>query len=99
VAVFAAPVFAARYYYPPPYYYYPPPAYYPPEPPVYIEQGASPSYPVPPQYQQPQTRPQGQYQPDGQVYWYYCAAVRGYYPQVQSCAGGWQKVVPQPPPG
>jgi hypothetical protein len=73
VAVFAAPVFAARYYYaplydyyPPPYYYYPPPAYYP---------------------------------PDGQVYWYYCAAVRGYYPQVQSCAGGWQKVVPQPPPG
>ena len=100
VVIFAAPFYAVpRYYYPPPHYYYPPPAYYPPEPPVYIEQGAPPSYPVPPQYQPPQPQPQGQYQPDGQAYWYYCAAVRGYYPHVKVCPGGWQKVPQTPPPG
>ncbi|MEK6243386.1 MAG: hypothetical protein AABM33_02710 [Pseudomonadota bacterium] len=91
----AASILASRYYYPPSYYYdspsyyYPPHVYYPPTPPVYIEQGGSPSYAVP---------PQSQYQPDSQSYWYYCQASRGYYPHVQNCPGGWQRVAPQPSP-
>ena len=32
-------------------------------------------------------------------YWYYCQNPQGYYPYVNSCPGGWMKVVPQPPPG
>jgi hypothetical protein len=31
-------------------------------------------------------------------YWYYCQNPQGYYPYVQSCPGGWMKVVPQPAP-
>jgi hypothetical protein len=94
-------VFATRYYYSSPYYYYPPPVYYTPAPPpVYIEQGAPPSYAVPPQsqYQQPQTQPQGQYQPDAPAYWYYCPSARQYYPHLKVCPGGWQRVAPQSPP-
>jgi hypothetical protein len=30
-------------------------------------------------------------------FWYYCADSQTYYPYVQQCASGWQKVVPQPP--
>jgi hypothetical protein len=30
--------------------------------------------------------------------WYYCARPKGYYPYVQQCPGGWQRVAPQPPP-
>ena len=30
-------------------------------------------------------------------FWYYCGASRTYYPYVKECAGGWQKVTPQPP--
>lgn len=29
-------------------------------------------------------------------FWYYCRNPAGYYPYVQSCAGGWQQVTPQP---
>ena len=36
--------------------------------------------------------------PAAQAYWYYCPQSRAYYPQVQSCACGWQRVAPQPPP-
>jgi hypothetical protein len=82
---FAAPIIAGAYL--ASRYYYPPAYYYPPSPPVYIEQPAP--YSVP---------PQSQYQPDTQAYWYYCAASRGYYPHVQTCPGGWQKVPPQSPP-
>ncbi|HUO43516.1 MAG TPA: hypothetical protein VMT94_01215 [Burkholderiales bacterium] len=87
----APPVFWP--YYPAPYYYYPPPYYYPPvvtvpsSPPVYIEQ--------------PQPQPQSSSStPPGEVdgYWYYCAAAKAYYPYVRQCAGGWQRVSPQPPP-
>ncbi len=89
---FAAPIIAGAYlasrYYYPPTYYYPPDTYYPPSPPVYIEQPAPYSVPPQSQYQQPDT----------QAYWYYCAASRGYYPHVQACPGGWQKVAPQSPP-
>jgi hypothetical protein len=89
---FAAPIIAGAYlasrYYYPPTYYYPPAIYYPPPPPVYIEQPAP--YSVP---------PQSQAQPQSQAYWYYCPSSRAYYPHVQSCSTGWQRVAPQPPPG
>lgn len=81
------------WHYPPPYYY---PPYYPPvvaverySPPVYIEQPAQPllppslsAAPAPP----PPTN-----------FWYFCGAAKAYYPYVQECPGGWQKVSPQPP--
>lgn len=66
-------------------WYYPPPYYYPPYPPVVIER--------PPVYVEqsapPQTAQAG--------YWYYCAAAKAYYPYVNECPGGWQRVAPQPP--
>lgn len=34
--------------------------------------------------------------PPVQQYWYYCANPQGYYPSVQQCSAGWQKVLPQP---
>lgn len=34
--------------------------------------------------------------PPPQNYWYYCADSQAYYPYVQSCAGGWQRVLPRP---
>jgi hypothetical protein len=33
--------------------------------------------------------------PPVQQYWYYCGNPQGYYPNVQACPGGWQKVLPQ----
>jgi len=77
-------------YYPPPYYY--PYSYYPPvmaapsQPPVYIEQGSA--QPAP---QQAPTTPEN-------YYWYHCDKPDGYYPYIKECLGGWQKVVPTPPP-
>jgi len=66
-------------------WYYPPPYYYPPYSPVVIER--------PPVYVEqsapPQTAQAG--------YWYYCAAAKAYYPYVNECPGGWQRVAPQPP--
>jgi hypothetical protein len=38
-------------------------------------------------------------QADQQAYWYYCPETLTYYPYVEQCAGGWQLVVPQAPPG
>jgi hypothetical protein len=70
-------------YYPAPVYY-PTPAYYPVQsPPVYVERNDVAPAPAPAQ-------------PAGD--WYYCAETRGYYPYVQQCAGGWQRVPPSPPP-
>ena len=79
------PLFSPWYY--PPAYSYPPYPYYPPaavsSPSVYIEQsGRYQSAPVP---QTPQYR-------------YYCNASRAYYPYVNACPGGWQRVAPRPPP-
>jgi hypothetical protein len=69
-----------------PRYFYPYPTYVyplvPAQDPTYIEQ-------VPPQSADP-----GQ----GAHYWYYCNATKTYYPYVKDCPGGWQAVVPQPPP-
>lgn len=36
-------------------------------------------------------------QPPAQAYWYFCADSQAYYPYVQSCASGWQRVLPRPP--
>ena len=92
------------YYAPAPTYYYPPaPTYY--SPPVYIEQPAQQYY-VPPQSQaQPQYEPQAQRQysvppqsqaqPQQDTSWFYCPSSQAYYPNVQTCAEGWQRVNPQ----
>ena len=70
--------------------YYPPAYYYPPyapivverAPQVYIEQYVPPPAPVP--------------QSSQVSYWYYCNASKAYYPYVNECPSGWQKVLPQP---
>jgi len=71
------------WWYYPPYYYYPQVITVPAAPTTYIEQGS------------PQTGPA----PQPQGYWYYCAESKIYYPYVKECAGSWQRVTPQPPPG
>ena len=84
---FGAPFYSPFYYAPYPYYprYYPAPVVVEREP-VYVERD-----PVPAQPAQPQAQPQA---PAG--YWYYCSESGGYYPYVKECAGGWQRVAPQP---
>ena len=83
---FGVPFAAYPYYYPPYYYpaYYPAPVVVQQQPTVYVEQPVA----------APQVQPQ---QPSG--YWYYCAASQAYYPYVRDCAGGWQRVAPQPQGG
>ncbi len=78
----------AFWYYPPPYYYYPPAYYYPP---VIAAPVSPPAYIERGDANAPQEQPQG--------YWYYCPEAKAYYPYVKQCAGGWQRVAPQPPPG
>lgn len=72
------------WYYPAPYYYYPP------YPPVVTVPSAPTTY-----IEQGSGEPAAQ----SQGYWYYCADANAYYPYVKQCPGGWQRVVPQPPPG
>lgn len=74
-------------YYPSPYYspYYAP--YYPPVATV----------PYTPTYIEQGSPPQAA--PAAQSYWHYCADSRSYYPYVNQCASGWQRVSPTPPPG
>jgi len=36
-------------------------------------------------------------QPPPLASWYYCDNLRGYYPYVQQCPGGWRAVSPTPP--
>jgi len=98
---FAYPFYARPYYYPSPFFY-PPAYYYPPvysppvviqpaPPPVYIEQGfQQPQGYSQPVQQQPQAAPV-------ESSWYYCAESQAYYPYAKQCAGGWQRVTPQPP--
>jgi hypothetical protein len=40
----------------------------------------------------------GQAAPQAQAsnFWYYCAEPQGYYPYVQQCRNGWQRVSPTP---
>ena len=86
LGVMIGPSWDPWYYRPYRYPYYEP--YYPPvvmvqpqSPPVYIEQGGG-------------TIAESSRQTN---YWYYCNASRTYYPYVNECPGGWQRVVPQPP--
>jgi hypothetical protein len=67
------------------------PYYYPYGYPYYYPYGYPYSYypytdPQPPVYSEPED-----------FYWYYCQAPEGYYPYVESCPGGWTKVIPAPP--
>jgi hypothetical protein len=81
---FGAPFFGYPYYAPYyPRYYYPAPVVVEREP-VYIERDPVPA--------QPQAQPQA----PAAGYWYYCAQSGAYYPYVKECAGGWQRVAPQP---
>jgi hypothetical protein len=80
-------------YYGPPYYY--PPAYYAPDyhyAPYYDPYQAD--YDSAPVYIE---QGGGQAAPASN-WWYYCPASQTYFPYVQECPGGWQRVVPQPPP-
>ena len=36
--------------------------------------------------------------PNTQQWWYWCVSARNYYPYVNSCSEGWQRVAPQPTP-
>ncbi len=87
--IWIGPTWEPRWYDGPRYYYH----YYPyvPDPPtVIIQQPDVYYYPAP---QPAQPAPQ---QPPS--YWYYCRDPKGYYPYVNACPGGWQKVTPTPPP-
>jgi hypothetical protein len=67
-----------------PYYsYYPYYPYYAPAPAAVVQQ------------QSPVDAQPASSQAD---YWYYCQDPQGHYPYVQSCPGGWMKVVPQTAP-
>jgi hypothetical protein len=92
---FGVPLYAPSYYpyapysyypaygYPAPAYGYPPVAVAPSLPSAYVEQATAPSA-------------SGPVQPQGD--WYYCADSKSYYPYVQDCHAGWQRVPAQPPP-
>ena len=86
VFLHAAPAFI----YPRPYYAYPPPTYSP-----YYYPPAPIQYAPPPVYMErydgaPSSRSQ---------YWYFCPNTSAYYPDVQECAGGWQRMLPPQPVG
>ena len=53
-------------------------------------------YPAPVYYAPPPAPPVYVEQPPAQGYWYYCADSQAYYPYVQNCASGWQRVLPRP---
>ena len=57
-----------------------------PAPQIYIEQPQALTQVAPAQSQ------------DANNYWYFCESAQAYFPYVNECAGGWQRVVPQPPP-
>jgi len=77
-----APLVFAPWY----YRHYYPPAYYPA--PAVVYPSAPPVY-----VEQGQEAPA----PRADSYWYYCPEAKAYYPYVNQCAGGWQKVSPRPP--
>ncbi len=83
------PVFWPGYYYPS-YYSYPPYYDYPPD---YSPVVVTPSL----EYVEAGSTQPAPVEP--QAYWYYCADTKSYYPYVEQCPAGWQRVAPQPPPG
>lgn len=70
-----------------PGYNYAPPAYY--YPPVTVAPAS------PPVYIERGDARSGPVEP--RDYWYFCPESNTYYPYVKQCAGGWQRVSPQPP--
>lgn len=80
---------APVYTYPARIYAYPAPAYSYPgaviglsSPPVYVEQSVARTAPAPSQ---------------AQGDWYYCPASKSYYPYINECPSGWQRVPALPP--
>jgi len=73
---------------------YPPHYYLPFGPPVYVEQIPPPAF-----LEQEEESPAGSAPttPAQTAYWYYCEPQRAFFPYVQECPGGWQKVLPHPP--
>ncbi|MBS4099312.1 MAG: hypothetical protein KGZ83_21075 [Sulfuricella sp.] len=85
------PGYGADYYSP---RYYPDPYYSPPS--YYYSPPAVTYYAPPPVYVvQGGNSPQAAPEPAS---WYYCASAKAYYPYVNQCAEGWQRVSPLPPP-
>jgi hypothetical protein len=80
--------YAPWYYGYPPYYAYPPSYYYPN--PYAVAQPSGPT-----QYIEQGQAPAAQ---GSDPYWYYCPEAKTYYPYVDKCAAGWQRVKPQPAP-
>lgn len=78
--------YGPRYYYP----YYPPAVVVSSPPVTYVEQQPAPVVSAPP-------APAPQAQNPAAGFWYYCADSSAYYPYVQQCASGWQRVSPTPP--
>jgi hypothetical protein len=76
------------YVWPGPYYYYPP--YYPPYSPLVVVR------PQPQIYYIERAAPQAA--SAAGALWYFCRATGSYYPYVRECPGGWEQVVPTPPP-
>jgi hypothetical protein len=94
-------------YYPAPYYAYPAPVYAYPAPayaypaPAYSYPAPAYGYPAPtmgsaspPAYVE---RSVIQVPAQVQADWFYCAASKSYYPYVNECPSGWQRVPAQPP--
>jgi hypothetical protein len=54
------------------------------------------SYPSP-VYSDAYAQPPVSVEPEQTSYWYFCQDAQAYYPYVQSCPGGWTRVVPTPP--
>jgi hypothetical protein len=97
------PGYWAPYYYPPPrYYYYD--DYYPStviverrSPPEYVEKADIEGQPATPSDQATATAPApSQVKPTN--WWYWCESSKKYYPYVKECAGGFERVPPQPVP-
>ena len=82
------PIWFAPWYAYPPYYAYPNYYYYP-----YPYAVGRPSGPT--EYIEQGQAPAAQ---GSDPYWYYCPEAKAYYPYVDKCAAGWQRVKPQPPP-
>jgi hypothetical protein len=75
-----------------PYGYYPYAAY----PPVVVTQPAAPTVYIEQGSPAPDNRQQSTSTPGQSNDWYYCHKPAGYYPYVQTCPEGWQRVPSQP---
>lgn len=90
--IWIGPTWGPHWYEGPRYRYYYPYAYDLDPPPVVIQQPDVYYYPA------LQAAPVPAPAPAQPSYWYYCRNPKGYYPYVNACPGGWQKVTPTPPP-